>query len=128
MKKQAVKLLILLSLAVPAFASAGDNTNVQQALTTKAQVKTVPGGLFGYAVYNPNASAVWVEWYDSKVSPTLGSTAGLIFQVAVPAGGTLNIEFANGINFNSGIWVGVATTANGATAPATGLTVTTVYR
>lgn len=126
MKKRVLALLLFCTL--PAFATAGDNTNVQQALTTSAQVKTVAGGLFGYAVYNPNASAVWVEWYDTKTAPTLGSTTNLIFQVAVPAGATLNVEFANGINFNAGIYVGVATTATGATAPATGLTVTTVYR
>lgn len=121
-------LAVLIALCLPAYATTGESTNVQQALTTSALVKSINGEFFGYAVYNPNASAVWVDWYNTKTAPTLGSTTNLLFQVAVPAGATVNVEFSNGIDFNTGIYVGVATTATGSTAPATGLTITTVYK
>jgi hypothetical protein len=128
MKKSIRVILALAFCALPAYATTSESTNVQQAITTSALVKAVNGEFFGYAVYNPNAAAVWVEWYNTKTAPTLGSTTNLLFQVAVPAGATVNVEFGNGIDFNTGIYVGVATTATGAVAPATGLTITTVYR
>lgn len=128
LKKCTRSVLVFLLCAVPAFATTGDWTNVQQALTGSAVVKTIPGGLFGYAVYNPNASAVWVEWYNTKTAPALGSATNLLFQTAVPAGATVQVQFSNGIDFSTGLYVGVATTATGSTAPATGVTITTVYR
>lgn len=105
----------------------GNVTNVQQALTTSAQVKTVPGQFYGYAIYNPNASAVYVSFYNSVAAPTIGSATNLLFQFAVPPTNQVSIEFADGIDFNAGLWVAVATTATGSTAPASGLTITTVY-
>ena len=129
MKKSILAVLIALCLpTATAWATTGENTNVQQALTTSALVKPINAEFFGYAVYNPNAAAVWVSWYNTKTAPTIGSTTNLLFQVAVPAGATLNIEFTNGIDFNTGLYVAVATTATGSTAPATGLTITTVYK
>jgi hypothetical protein len=108
--------------------SGGDSTNVQQALTTSAQVKSSAGQVMGYAISNPNAATTWFFYYNTTSAPTIGSTTNLIFEVGIPAGGTANVEWANGIPASSGIYVAVATTATGNTAPGTGLTITTMYK
>jgi hypothetical protein len=128
MKRGIAVLVILASLCLPSFAASGNYSNVQQALTTSAQVKTVLGNFYGYAIYNPNASAVWVTYYNQTTVPTIGSTTNLIFEVGIPAGSTINVSFDDGIVFSSGLYVAVATSATGSTAPSTGVTITTTYR
>lgn len=128
MRKLLLYGLLTLGLCVPSFAASGNYSSVQQALTTSAQIKTVLGNLYGYAIYNPNASAVWVMYYNQTTAPTIGSTTNLIFEVGIPAGTTINLSSTDGIVFSSGLYVAVATTATGSTAPGTGVTITTIYR
>ncbi len=105
----------------------GNSSNIQQSLTTSAQVADVGGVFFAYSAFNPNSTTCFVEWYNSTEPPTIGSTTGLIFEVAVPAGATITGELGGGINFSSGLFVAVATSPNGSAAPAVGLTVASVY-
>lgn len=100
-----------------------------QALTTTTNVKASAGQLYGYMIYNPNASAVFVEYYNTATTPgTIGATTNLILEFAVPGTGAANVNFTNGVAFSSGIAVAVATTATGAVAPGTGLTITTLFK
>lgn len=128
MKKIFASLLLLTICACSVFADAGFYTNVQQAMTTDAQVKAIPGQYYGSKIYNPNASAVWVEYYNTTTAPTIGSTTNLLIEFAVPATSSVMTTDDNGVAFSSGLYVAVATTATGSTAPGTGLTITTVYR
>jgi hypothetical protein len=70
-----------------------------------------------------------MEYYNTATTPgTIGSTTNLILEIMIPAGASTSVGFENGIAFSSGIAVAVATTATGNTAPATGLTITTIYK
>jgi hypothetical protein len=109
--------------------SGGCYTNCQQALTTSANVKASAGQIYGYTVSNPNASGYYVMWYNLASAPaTIGQTSGLILgPILIPAGGTANVSFPQGIACGTGIEVSVATTATGSTAPGTGFSITTLY-
>lgn len=109
-------------------AAVGGSTPTQ-ALTTTTNIKASAGQLYGYMIYNPNASAVFVEYYNTATTPgTIGSTTNLILEFAVPGTGAANVFFDGGIAFSSGIAVAVATTATGAVAPGTGLCITTIFK
>lgn len=129
MKRILFLFLALVLSTTQVFAAAGNYTNVQQALTTSAKVDVKLGNLYGFSVYNPNGAATWVMYYNSTTAPTIGSTTNLMYEIAVPAGTTIVHPITDGgAVFSSGLYVAVATTATGSTAPATGLTITTVYR
>jgi len=107
----------------------GCSANVQQALTTTINIKGSAGQLYGYTISNPNNTPAYCEYYNTATTPgTIGSTTNLLLEIMIPAGGTANMEWSNGIAFSSGIAVAVATTATGNTAPGIGLTITTIYK
>lgn len=107
----------------------GCSTAVSQALTTTVNVKGSAGQLYGYTISNPNNTPAYCEYYNTATTPgTIGSTTNLLLEIMIPAGGTANMEWSNGIAFSSGIAVAVATTATGNTAPGIGLTITTIYK
>lgn len=109
--------------------SFGTSTNVQQALTSSAQVKASAGQLYGYAIGNPNAStAVYVFFYNTTSAPTIGSTTNLQYEIMIPGGGAANVFFDSGIAFSSGIYVAVSTSATSSAAPGTGLVITSIYQ
>jgi hypothetical protein len=109
--------------------SGGCSTAVSQTLTTSASVKGSAGQLYGYGVGNPNAATnVWLFFYNSTSAPTIGSTTNLIYQIMIPGGSAANVAFDNGIAFGTGIQVAVSTSATSAAAPATGLTVSSIYK
>ena len=111
--------------------SGGCSTAVSQALTTTINVKASAGQLYGYTLSNPNASVVYVTFYNTATTPgTIGATTNLVLEIMIPAGSTANVSFPDSaaIAFSSGIAIAVATTATGNTAPATGITTTTIYK
>lgn len=109
--------------------SGGLSTNVQQALTTSAQVKSTAGQLYGYKIGNTNASTVcYVFFYNTTSAPTIGSTTNLIDQLMIPGGSAAVWSDSNGIAFSSGIYVAVSTSATGSSAPGTGLVITSLYK
>jgi hypothetical protein len=107
----------------------GCTTAVSQALTTSINVKASAGQLYGYTISNPNAVVAYVEYYNTATTPgTIGATTALILEIMIPAGSSANVSFDEGIAFALGIAVAVATTATGAVAPTTGLTITTIFK
>jgi hypothetical protein len=112
---------------VPA-TSGGLSTAVQQALTSSASVKSSGGQLYGYGVFNPNTSTVYMFWYNTTSVPSIGSTTNLVFEIGIPAGAAANVSFDNGIVFLAGIYVAVSTSATVAVAPSTGVVITSLYK
>lgn len=100
------------------------------ALTNTAQViKASAGNLYGYFIYNPNATAAYVMIYNiASASVTVGtSTAQMVF--AIPAGAAANLMMAYPISFSNAGWsIAAATTGGGNTAPATALEVMIWYK
>lgn len=93
------------------------------ALTNSAQViKASAGNLYGYYIYNPNATAAYVMVYNiAAASVTVGtSTALLVF--CIPATSGANLMFPYPITFSNAGWsAAAATTGGGNTAPGTSL-------
>jgi len=93
------------------------------ALTNTAQViKASAGNLYGYYIYNPNATVAYVMVYNiAAASVTVGtSTARLVF--AIPATSGANLMFPYPITFSNAGWsCAAATTGGGNTAPGTAL-------
>lgn len=102
------------------FDSDGDNT--------AQQCKASAGILCGIHVQNSNGSAAFIQFFDLATgSVTVGSTTPkMSFQV--PANGNLDIEFIRPIPFATAITYACTTTATGSGDPATGLTVTNLYK
>ena len=100
------------------------------ALTATAQViKATAGQLYGYYIYNPNVSAVYVHIYNiAAASVTVGtSTAQMVF--CIPAGSAANLTFALGIEFTNAGWsIAATTTGGGNTAPTTALEAMVWYK
>ncbi len=108
--------------------SGGWSSNVQQALTTSAQVKASAGSFGGFDWGNPNSVPVYVFVYNTTSAPTIGSTTNLIYEKMIPANAGSNQEFGLGIPASSGIYVAVSTSATSSAAPSTGLVLTTLYK
>lgn len=87
--------------------------------TTVVTVKAVFGILTSYFIYNPNASAAYVQIFDTTGSVTLGSTVPK-WSIAVPATAAANLSGLR-LNFANAIKVAATTTVNGTTGPNTGL-------
>lgn len=99
------------------------------ALTSTAQViKASAGNLYGYYMYNPNATATYVLVYNiAAASVTVGtSTASLVF--CLPEGAAANVNFPIPIPFSNTGWsIAAATTGGGNSAPSTPLEVMIYY-
>lgn len=97
-------------------------------LTTSPQTGRVT--LVYYNCGNPNASLVYVQFFDaaSAGAVTLGTTAPK-FWVAVPAyGGVVDTTVINGCVFNSGLVAAVTTTPTGSTAPTSACPLTVFFQ
>jgi hypothetical protein len=83
--------------------------------STAQSVKSSAGNLFGVSWANAQNATVWLQFYNSS-SPTCG--ASVVFSLAVPANGTLNISpGALALrNFPTAIGFCCGTTATGSTA------------
>lgn len=100
------------------------------ALTNSAQViKATAGNLYGWYIYNPNATAQFVQFYNTAAaSVTVGTTAPL-FMLTIPATSGANVEFTNGITFSNAGWSWAATsTAGGNGAPSSALDAVAFYK
>lgn len=94
------------------------------ALTSTAQViKATAGKLLGYYLYNPNATAQFVQFYNvAAASVTVGTTTPL-FMITVPPTSAANLWMQpGGITFSNAGWSWAATsTAGGNGSPSTAL-------
>lgn len=100
------------------------------ALTATAQViKASAGNLYGYYIYNPNATATYVLIYNvAAASVTVGTTTALLV-FAIPATSGANMTFPYPITFSNAGWsIAAATTGGGNTAPSTALEAMIFYK
>lgn len=92
---------------------------------TVVAIKASAGKLYGYNLYNPNTSTVFIQFFDAATgSVTLGTTAPK-FSLALPSNTNafvgLDTNFPIGITFSTAISAAATTTAAGSVAPSTGL-------
>lgn len=100
-------------------ATSGDGST---ALTNTAQaVKASAGKLGGWYIYNPNATATYVIIYNTASGSVTVGTTNPRMVVCIPATSGANVEFSNGITFDTAIAVAATTTGPGNTAPSTAL-------
>ena len=92
------------------------------ALTNSAQViKGSAGQMYGYYIYNPNASATYVIVYNiAAASVTVGtSTPAMVF--CIPATSGANLSIPQGIAFSTAMSIAATTTGGGNSAPSSSL-------
>jgi hypothetical protein len=90
-----------------------------------AVAKASAGKVFEATVTNPNGSPIFLQVYNQATTPTLGS--GVTASYSCPANSTQRILLPTPLICSSGIGLGVATTANGGSAPATAPTVSLYF-
>jgi hypothetical protein len=95
--------------------------------TTVTTVKGSAGELGAYHCLNPNASAAYVQIFDTAGAVTLGSTVPVL-SLGLPASDGGNLEWTMGIHFANGIKVAATTTATGSTAPGTNVDCNFAYK
>lgn len=103
------------------------STAIQAALTV-ANVKASAGSVYGMSIANLSAATLYIQFYNTAGTPTLGTS--VIWFVAVPASGTLTIP-ASALalaNFATGIGIGASTTATSTGTPTTAPAVTIFYK
>jgi hypothetical protein len=100
------------------------------ALTSTAQaIKASAGNLFGYYIYNPNAAAVFVQFYNTAFGSVTVGTTNPLFMLTIPAASAANLMFPHGVAFGTAMsWAAVMTTAGGNTAPTTALDAVAWYK
>jgi hypothetical protein len=96
----------------------------QTALTVQ-NIKAAAGNLFGLYVVNPNASVIYLQFYNTASTPVLGTSVVWWVPVAASYAGQIQLPYA--INFTTGIGIGAATTATGSSAPGSAPIVTEFY-
>lgn len=86
-------------------------------LATALQVRGQSCNLLGYHIYNPSNATAYIQFFDSLLGPTVGTTVP-VWSIGIP---TLTSTFmpvdVNGIFFSLGLWVAATTTAGGSSAP-----------
>jgi hypothetical protein len=80
---------------------------VSAATTNLTVVKASAGQLFGWYIYNSNASARKLAFHNSASAPTAG--ASIFFSLVIPATSGANVELTNGIAFSTGIAISTVT-------------------
>ena len=88
--------------------------------TTVTTIKSGAGELGAYHCINPNAAVSYIQLFDTSGAVTLGITVPVL-SLGLPANDGGNIEWGMGIHFANAIKVAVTTTAQGSTAPGTGV-------
>lgn len=80
-----------------------------------------PIAIGGYYIYNPNASAAFVQCFNTNGTVSLGTTAPDL-SIGVPATSAANLSFAVPLDFSFALKIAATTTASNATGPSSGLT------
>lgn len=107
-------------------ASGSDGSSILVA--TAQAIKASAGQLYGYYLYNPEAAATFVHFYNTAAASVTVGTTNPLFTVVVPAGAAANLSIPQGITFSNAGWSCAATTtAGGNTAPATGVSLVAWY-
>lgn len=100
------------------------------ALTSTAQaIKASAGQVYGWYIYNPNATAQFVQLYNTAAASVTVGTTNPLFMLTIPATSAANVEFTNGITFsNAGFSCAATSTAGGSGAPGTALDAVIFYK
>lgn len=80
---------------------------VSAANTNATVVKASAGQVYGWYIYNSNASARKVVFHNTASTPTAGSA--VYFSLVIPAGGGVNVFIPQGIAFSTGIAITTVT-------------------
>lgn len=115
--------------SLSAATSGGWTPSPQTALSnTAVNIKSTGAGqLGGWYLFNPNASTVYIQFFNSVASGVTVGTTGAAFVVPLPAGAASNINWGAGIAFSAAFSWAATTTATGGTAPSTALTGFALY-
>lgn len=95
---------------------------------TVLNIKASAGSVYGISVYNPNASVIYVQFYNTAGTPTLGTS--VVWWVAVPATSALTIspDSLALANHATGIGIGASTTPTSTGTPSTAPSATIFYK
>lgn len=113
---------------VPSATATGLLTLKTDALVaTAVAVKASAGKVYGYHIYNSNATDMFVHFYDiAQGSTTVGSSARSR-TLAVPGGGVIDTALVVPLTFATAITIAATTTITGSSAPGTGLLIDVDY-
>lgn len=92
------------------------------ALTSTAQaIKASAGKLKGYYIYNPNAAASYVNFYNTAQGGVTVGTTNPLFQLTIPPASAANLWMESGVSFATAMSWSATSTAGGTGAPTTAL-------
>lgn len=99
-------------------------------LSNAAQaIKASAGQLYGWYIFNPNATPVYIPIYNVAAGSVTVGTTNSAMVLGIPPTSAANILSAVGIEFtNAGFSAAATTTPDGNTAPATSLVVQFFYK
>lgn len=92
------------------------------ALTSTAQaIKASAGKIKGYFIYNPNATAQFVQFYNTAHGSVTVGTTNPLFMLTIPPASAANLWMESGVNFSTAMSWAATSTAGGNGAPTTAL-------
>lgn len=97
---------------------------------TKTDIGTAntPTSVYGWYIFNPNTSAVYVQFFNTQASGvTLGTTAP-VYSFGIPAGGGANVVNPLPVKHSTALCIAVTTTRNGSTAPSSNVDYNIFYK
>lgn len=97
-----------------------------KAVTSSQVVKNTGGVLYGYDLYNPNATIGFLQIFNTT-SPNLGTDTPIVSIPVPPTSAVLRSAGVIIANFASAISIGATTTASGSTTVTTGFVVNLYY-
>lgn len=99
------------------------------ALTSTAQaVKASAGNVIGYYIYNPNATAQFVQFYNTAAGSVTVGTTNPLFMLTIPATSAANLWMPGGVAFGTAISISATSTAGGNGAPGAALDAIVWYK
>lgn len=69
-------------------------------------IKATAGRLLSLHLTNISASTRYIKFFNAATGPTMGTTSAS-YQIAIPAGGSINLSLPHGIGFTSGMYIAV---------------------
>lgn len=97
------------------------------AVTTTVSVKASSGTIFGYYIYNPNASACSADIFNTASGSVILGTTAPYLSLVIPATSGANLSITPQA-FPTAISVAAVTAAGGNTACGSGMTINLFYQ
>ncbi len=90
-------------------------------LATPIFVRGIACDVLGYSAFNASTGTAFLQFYDSTVAPTVGTTVSAwTVGMATVTNQALAFQIS-GLRFTNGLWVAATTTAAGTGAPSAGV-------